>query len=323
MPRVISNYKAPFWARSGHLQTIYPSLYRKVPLLTGMRERIRTPDNDFLDLDWSKAHPNKRLVMITHGLEGHSRAHYIQGMARAFDRAKWNVLAWNFRSCSGEPNTQPHSYHSGSSDELELILQHVFATTDYEEIALVGFSLGGNLMLKLLGDSGTSLDPRIRAAVALSVPCDLASSAKRLEHWSNRIYMRRFMNFLRPKVREKIERFPELIKDHGLDDMKTFAQFDDAYTAPIHGFKNAAEYWEQCSCQTRLDTIHIPTLLINALDDPFLTPSCFPHEPADRNPKFHLETPRYGGHCGFLQFNKDNEYWSESRSVEFVESIAP
>ncbi|MGB0259031.1 MAG: YheT family hydrolase, partial [Coraliomargarita sp.] len=233
MPILSSSYKAPIWARSGHLQTIYPSLYRKVPLLTNQRERITTPDNDFLDLDWSKAHSNKRLVIITHGLEGHSRAHYMQGMARTFDRAKWNILAWNFRSCSGEPNTQLRSYHSGSSDELEHVLEHVFTTTHYDEIALVGFSLGGNLMLKLLGDSGVDLDPRIKAAVALSVPCDLASSAKRLEHWSNRIYMKRFMDFLRPKVREKIERFPELIKDHGLDDMKTFAQFDDAYTAPI------------------------------------------------------------------------------------------
>lgn len=321
MPLVKSNYKAPFWARSGHLQTIYPSLYRKVPLLTSERQRIHTPDKDFLDLDWSTNHSNKRLAIITHGLEGHSRAHYIQGMAGAFDRAEWNVLAWNYRSCSGEPNTQLRSYHSGSSDELELILQHVFATTNYEKIALIGFSLGGNLMLKLLGDGGSEVDARIRAAVALSVPCDLASSAKRLEHWSNHIYMRRFMNFLRPKVREKIARFPELIKDHGLDDMKTFAQFDDAYTAPIHGFKNAEEYWQQSSCQTRLENIQIPTLLINALDDPFLTPSCFPYSSADKNPNFHLETPNDGGHCGFLQFNDNNEYWSESRSVEFVQSM--
>lgn len=321
MPLVTSNYKAPLWARNGHIQTVYPSLYRSVPLLTTERERITTPDNDFLDLDWSKAHPNKRLAILTHGLEGHSRAHYIQGMARAFDRAHWNVLAWNFRSCSGEPNTQLRSYHSGSSDELELILQHVFRTTDYEEIALVGFSLGGNLMLKLLGDRAATIDSRIRAAVAISVPCDLASSAKKLEHWSNHIYMRRFMNFLRPKVREKIQRFPGLIKDHGLDDMKTFAQFDDAYTAPIHGFKNAEEYWAQSSCRTRLHSIQIPTLLINALDDPFLTPSCFPYDSAEQSSNFTLETPKRGGHCGFLQFNAKNEYWSESRSVQFIESM--
>ena len=184
----------------------------------------------------------------------------------------------------------------------------------------MGFSLGGNLTLKLLGDTATQLDPRIQAAVALSVPCDLASSSERLEHISNRLYMRRFLKSLRGKVREKMRRFPGEITDDGLDQMRTFREFDGAYTAPIHGFKSADDYWQQCSCTTKLQDIAIPTLLINAQDDPFLTPSCYPIDKAKNSASFHLEMPKQGGHIGFVQFNQNGSYWSEQRTVEFLET---
>ncbi|WP_217175536.1 YheT family hydrolase [Coraliomargarita akajimensis] len=282
------------------------------------RERIDTPDGDFLDLDWARPHNGKQLVVITHGLEGSTEGPYVQGMAHAFVNAGWDVCAWNFRGCSGETNRLLRTYHSGASEELATVLAHVYSTTPYSHIALIGFSLGGNLQLKYLGERGNQLDDRLCGAVALSVPCDLASSAKRLEHWSNRIYMRRFMNYLRPKVRDKLQRFPTEIEDHGLDQMRTFAEFDNAYTAPIHGFKDASDYWEQSRCDQYLGDIRVPTLLINAVDDPFLTESCFPRNQAASSDYFYLETPERGGHVGFIQFSKSKLYWSEHRALEFL-----
>ena len=314
-----SSYKAPLGYVSGHLQTIYPALFRKVPLITTERERITTPDDDFLDLDWARERSSPRLAILTHGLEGSTSATYVQGMARALVRAGWNVLAWNFRGCSGEPNRRLRSYHSGAIDDLETVLHHAMERTDVKQIALIGFSLGGNLTLKLIGDLGHYIDPRIQAAVTFSVPCDLAGSAKRLEHAVNRLYMRRFLKTLRAKVREKIERFPGEIEDEGLDWMRTFREFDGAYTAPIHGFINAEDYWQQCSCSTRLQNIAIPTLLINAQDDPFLTPSCYPINKAKDSAMLHFEIPKHGGHMGFVQFKNGNTYWSEQRAVEFIE----
>lgn len=314
-------YQPPLRLRSAHLQTIYPTLFRRVPLITDERERIATPDGDFLDLDWARPHGDRRLAILTHGLEGHSRGNYCQGMAAALTRAGWDVLAWNFRGCSGEPNEKLQSYHSGATGELQIVLDHVFATTSYDTIALVGFSLGGNLMLKYLGEHAASIDPRICAGVAFSVPCDLAGSAKQLEHWQNRIYMARFMRSLRVKVREKAQRFSGELRIEGLDKMRTFSEFDDVYTGPIHGFKNADDYWAQSSCRRVLEKIAVPTLLVSALDDPFLTPACFPHAAAQANTYFELETPKHGGHLGFVKFGEAaSAYWSEQRAVAFLRS---
>lgn len=317
-----TDYRPPFLFKSAHLQTIYPTVARRLHLTTTERERIDTPDGDFLDLDWARAEPSAKLALLTHGLEGHSRGQYTQGMARALARRGWNVLAWNFRGCSGEPNRALRSYHSGATDELQIVLDHVFATTDYREVGLVGFSLGGNLTLKYLGDLGPALDPRVRRAAAISVPCDLASSAKQLERKQNRIYMARFMRSLRAKVREKASRFSEALHLDSLDAIRTFAEFDDRYTAPIHGYKDADDYWTQCSCRHVLNRIAVPTLLINALDDPFLTPECFPREAAEANPNLTLETPKHGGHLGFVAFNDAGEYWSERRVAAFLGSGA-
>ncbi|MEM8868081.1 MAG: alpha/beta fold hydrolase [Verrucomicrobiota bacterium] len=289
-----------------------------MPLVTGSRERVPTPDGDFLDLDWATPYQGGRLAILTHGLEGHSRGAYTQGMARALLRAGWDVLAWNFRGCSGCPNLKLQSYHSGATGDLVNVLHHVEQSRDYETVSLIGFSLGGNLMLKYLGETANNLDPRIQQAVAFSVPCDLKESAYQLETPANRIYMRRFLKSLRAKVREKMERFPGQIEDHDLDQIRTFAQFDDAYTAPIHGFKDAHDYWAQSSCKQYLEQITIPTLLVNAADDPFLTPACYPMDQAKQNPSLHLECPSHGGHIGFIQFNQSGDYWSEQRTVEFL-----
>lgn len=312
-----SSYRAPAGFGNGHLQSVYPTLFRRVERLTTRRERIETPDRDFLDLDWSpRCHA--RLAILSHGLEGSSSQHYIQGMAHALERRGWDILAWNFRGCSGEPNRYAHSYHSGATGDLQVLLDHVFALGQHDEIALVGFSLGGNITLKYLGDRGADIDPRICAAAAISVPCDLASSAAKMAGAAQRIYMARFLKCLRAKIREKIRSHPDMVKDEGLDAMRTFSDFDEKYTAPMNGFAGAEDYWARCSSKPVLDKIRIPTLLVNAKDDPFLPEACHPVSAAESSAHFFFENPDRGGHLGFIQRGAGGEYWSERRAGEFL-----
>lgn len=311
-------YWPPFGFRNGHLQTIYPSLARRVPLITTERERIQTPDGDFLDLDWDTTNRSRRLVILSHGLEGDSRNHYVQGMAAACQRAGWDTLAWNFRGCSGEPNRLVRSYHSGATEDLDEVIGHALSKGSHQRIDLVGFSLGGNLTLKYLGDLGEGVSRAIGRAATFSVPCDLASSSLRLEAPINRIYMARFLRTLRSKIQQKIADFPTHISDVGLDSMRTFRQFDNAYTAPLHGFSSAEDYWARASCAPVLGAIRVPTLLVNAGDDPFLAPACYPFKAAGVSSHFFLEVPASGGHLGFVAFNRRREYWSESRAVAFL-----
>jgi len=306
---------------NGHLQTIVPALFRGVPLVTRERERIETPDGDFLDLDWNQEASSLRLAILSHGLEGNSRNAYIQGMAAALWRAGWNVLAWNFRGCSGESNRRLSSYHSGATADLETVIRHALATTSPRQIALIGFSMGGNLTLKYLGDQAEALDPRLVGAVTYSVPCDLASSSRRLEGLVQRFYMDRFLGSLRIKIREKMHRFPGQLDDAGLDAMRTFREFDGAYTAPLHGFASAEDYWQRASCAPVLSQIAIPTLLVNAGNDPFLAPACYPVAAARESATLSLEIPSSGGHLGFVTCDQENEYWSETRAVEFLSKV--
>ena len=317
MPLIQSTYRPPFGFGNGHLQSIYPALWRRVPAVNWNRERIDTPDGDFLDLDCSGSR-SKRVAILSHGLEGHANQPYIRGMAHALMKRGWDVVAWNCRGYSGEPNRLLPFYHSGSSDDLETVLNHVLAQGRWSEISLVGFSLGGNQTLKLLGELGESVDDRVVGAVAFSVTCDLAASSIRLGEWENRIYMARFMKTLRQKAITKERMFPGQLDLNGLADMKTFKQFDDRYTAPLHGFADAEDYWTQCGSGRFLPAIRGPTLLVNARDDPFLAGRCFPREEAQKNPHFWLETPARGGHVGFVTRGNDGEYWSETRAVEFL-----
>ncbi len=314
-----SAYVSPRRLPGGHLQTMYPSLFRKITDVEYTRERIEIPDGDFLDLDWSRATASRRTpsaVIISHGLEGSSDRAYVRGMARAFNAAGWDAIGWNFRGCSGEMNRLPHFYHSGAIDDLDYVVRHVQAT--HQRIALVGFSLGGNLTLKYLGTFFEKMPTQVVGAVTWSVPVDLAAGAKKMDEPSNRLYMIRFMRMLHKKIEAKSRMFPEKLSAEGLRSIKTFSEFDGRYTAPLHGFKNAMDYWTRASAKPVLPKIRVPTLLINALNDPFLTPDCFPTKEAHSSECFFLETPSEGGHVGFASFNKIGEYWSEKRSVEFI-----
>ncbi len=313
VPLVPSSYRAPAFLPGGHLQTIYPAVFRRVPVVTQRRERLELPDGDFLDLDWAGG-GSRRLVILSHGLEASSRATYIQGMAAALRRRGWDVLAWNCRGCSGEPNRLLRFYHSGASEDLDHVVRHALAVHPAEQVDLIGFSLGGNITLKYLGERKPA--ERLHRAVAFSVPCDLACSSRRLSAGSNRIYMERFLRCLRSKLRQKQPRFPDEIDLSGLRGVRDFRGFDDRYTAPLHGFRDAADYWERSSSRSCLPAIRIPALLVNAANDPFLGPGCFPREEARESGTFHLEVPDGGGHVGF--YAGGGESWAEARAAEFL-----
>jgi hypothetical protein len=313
-----STYKAPLLFQSADFQTIFPSLFRRVEGVRYRRERINTPDGDFLDLDWSETGV-RRLAIISHGLEGNSERSYVLGMARAFTRRGWDALAWNMRGCSGEPNRLLRSYHSGATEDLEAVIAHVQENSPrYRVLALIGFSLGGNVTLKYLGERGEAVSPLVVGAVAFSVPCDLASGARQMAKGRNRMYMSRFIRLLHEKIRAKMALMPGRITDDGYDQVKTFYDFDDRYTAPLHGFKDAEDYYRRSSSKRFLPAVTVPTLVVSAKDDPFLGPECYPVTEASGHPKVHLEIPSWGGHVGFVSFNEEGEYWSETRAASFL-----
>lgn len=317
----LSTYEPPNWFKNNHIQTIYPALFRTVDPVPYERERIDTPDKDFLDLDWFYA-PKKtyNIAIIVHGLDSNTHETYMQAMAWAFHRKNWDVLTINLRGCSEEMNRLPRLNHAGDTADLNTVLGHVIKKMKYESISLVGFSLGGNIVLKYMGEKGKTISPLVKSAVGISVPCDLKSAALHMDTGLNKWYSRRFINKIKKKLKEKVPYTDLTQKD--VNKITNFQQLDDTYTAPIHGYKDAEEYWYKCSSKRYLLQIDKPTLLINAADDPFLTKECFPTEEATNHNKFLLEIPEYGGHVGFIAFNKENEYWHEKRTVNFCDKHA-
>ncbi len=286
---------------------------RRVPLQAYTRERIATPDQDFLDLDWIKQDAG-RLVIISHGLEGNSQRSYIKGMARMCLASNFDVLTWNYRGCSEEMNRELRFYHSGATDDVGVVVNHAIAC-GYTNITLIGFSLGGNLTLKYIGEQQPPKE--VKKAVAFSVPLDLHSSCIQISRPSNRIYSERFLKSLKKKIITKAV-FRKELDIKGIDAIASLLEFDDHFTAPIHGFKNAVDYYTQSSSLQFLTRITIPALIINAQNDPFLSKDCYPTATLHDHPFVRFESPAYGGHVGFAQFNKNGLYWSEERAMEFI-----
>jgi uncharacterized protein len=312
-----SKYHPPGPFRSAHLQTVYPSLFRRVNAVRYRRTRMDTADGDFIDLDLSPVGA-RRVAVVLHGMEGNSGRPYVRGMVRALNRRGWDAVACNFRGCGGTPNRRLRSYHSGDTEDLHAVLGHALDRGRYETAALVGFSLGGNVVLKYMGEDRADRPAALAAAAGVSVPCDLAGCARRMSAPENRIYLRRFLREFRAKIRAKMARFPGRIDDRNFDEIRDFETFDDRYTAPLHGFRDATDYYARASSGRYLSGIDRPTLLLAARDDPLLPPSCFPGEAAANHPRFFLETPPQGGHVGFVRRNGDGEYWHESRIAAFL-----
>jgi uncharacterized protein len=313
MPIVPSKHKAPFYLFNGHLQTIVPGLFRTVEGVLYQRERLDTPDSDFIDLDWSKVGSNE-LVVLSHGLEGDSGRPYIQGMVKVFNSYGIDALAWNYRSCSGEPNKLLRSYHLGASDDLDLVVRHALNTGQYDSIYLIGFSAGGNISLKYLGEAPDKVPKEVKRATVFSVPVDLKSSAKQI----SRIYTQRFLKTLGAKLEQKKQMYPDDLSLEDYSVLWTFPEFDERYTAPLHGFKSAEEYYARVSSKQFLDNIQIPTLLVNAKNDPFLGKLCYPIQEAKNNPYLYLEMPDDGGHVGFIEDFRNDYYYSEERALRFL-----
>ena len=311
-------YQPPKAYINSHLETIIPALFRKVKFIPFQRERITTPDDDFLDLDWARQE-SKSLIIISHGLEGNSHKPYVRGMSKAFYQNGFDVLAWNYRGCSGAINKQLRFYHSGATDDLGLVVNHAL-NRGYERLILIGFSLGGNLTLKYLGEQSDNISKKIEKAVAISVPLNLHTSCIKISEPGNFVYSKRFLINLKKKVRAKARLMPDKLDTTSLGKINTLMDFDDTYTAPIHGFKDAVDYYTKCSSLYFLQDINIPTLIINALNDPFLSKDCYPVDALTDHKYVTLETPNHGGHVGFTLFNKEKLFWSEKRAIDFVQS---
>ncbi|MCK5402087.1 MAG: alpha/beta fold hydrolase [Flavobacteriaceae bacterium] len=316
MPIVSSSYNPPYRFKSGFISTVYSGIVRQVNSVSQQRERITLFDGDFLDLDWSfsKEKTNK-LIIVLHGLEGNAQRAYILGTAKIFNQNEFDAVCVNFRSCSGEANLKFRSYHSGVTEDLDAVIQHIISTKKYSEIFLNGFSLGANVTLKYLGE-GRSVPDQIKASVAVSVPCFLYGSCVELHKFKNVLYHDMFKKYLKDKLKQKQKMFPGLISEADINKIKTLKDFDDVYTSKAHGFNDALDYYDKSSSLQFLPNIKIPTLIINALNDSFLSSECYPIDEAKTNSNLFLEMPKYGGHVGF--YGKDDIYYNEKRALQFI-----
>jgi len=307
-------FASPWWLPGGHLQTIVPSLLPppRVPL---RRERWETPDGDFIDVDFAGDPGGKDQLVLFHGLEGCSDSHYARAVAAHAVRLGWRLAIPHFRGCSGEPNRKPRAYHSGDSDEVEWILES-FAGP----VCALGVSLGGNALLKWLGERGERARSRVRRAAAVSAPVDLAAAGNALDRGLNRLlYTRHFLATLRPKSLAKLELFPGLYDAEAIRAARSFREFDNLVTAPLHGFRDTDDYWSRAASGPYLEHIRVPTLLINARNDPFLPEHALLAAAQKAAPCVVLEFPATGGHAGFLAGPIPGRHgWLAERVFEFL-----
>jgi predicted alpha/beta-fold hydrolase len=318
MPVVASLFLPPLYLRNGHVQTVLPSLFRRRFPILFRRERLELADGDFLDLDWATSARDK-LAILSHGLGCSSHHYYMRGMAIRLEAAGWDVLAWNLRGCGEGPNRLVRAYYFGETSDLGAVV--AIAAAKYSRIALIGFSLGGSITLKYLGEG--ACHPAVVAGIGVSVPVDVAASIDAIDRrWSNRFYRRYFLSRLSPQLEAKALLFPDRLDVRRSRLIRTFRELDEFYTAPIHGFRDATDYWEKSSTRQYLDRITVPALLLNASDDPFLTPESFPYAEAENNPRFFFEAPTWGGHVGFIDSARPIRAWHERRIVEFLAGIS-
>lgn len=319
MPLVSSSsyQKAPWFLRTGHWETLYAGVVRRVRGVRYKRERLTLSDGDFVDLDWIKK-GFKKLTILAHGLEGNSERIYMKGMAKYFSTNGWDILAWNCRSCSGEMNKAMRLYHHGEIEDLSEVVKHV--ANKYDQINLIGFSMGGSIILKYLGEMADKLPGAVHSAVSFSAPCDLKATAEKLDEPNCRFYKKRFLALLKEKMLQKAKLYPNVLDARNFDKIKVWADFDNYFTAPLNGFKDANAFYKNASAVNFMENINIPTLLVNAKNDPILTPSSSPLALAKGHPFIHLETPDKGGHVAFSIIG-DPFNWSEYRAMEFINNL--
>ncbi len=298
--------------------TMYRPLFTK-DICSYTRKRITTWDADFIDLDFSFV-GSKTLVLLIHGLEGSSKSRYIASTSNHLNNKGLDTVCFNLRSCSGEDNLLLSTYHSGKTEDVAFVIAHLLENYNYDNIVLVGFSLGGNLTLKYLGEYQEKLSSKIKGGVAISVPVDITSAEQEMDKIKNKLYVEIFFKTLKNKILEKAHKFPEypLNKDKLFKATK-FKHLEKLYTVPVFGFESPEDYWKKASSKPYLLKIDRPTLLVNAKDDTFLSSACYPTKAALQSKNFYLEITDYGGHCGFIQsFKTQENTWLEKRISSFI-----
>lgn len=314
-----NQFKPAWWLTNSHLQTIWPTFCRgKIKTLPLERERLEMPDGDFIDLDWlDKNETNKPLVVILHGFEGSIDSPYARGMMQKVNEQGWRVVFMHFRGCSGEPNRLPRGYHSGETTDVSCVIKILKQRAPQMPIAAIGYSLGGNVLLKWLGETGQR-NP-LSAAVAISVPFELQKAADRIQYGFSRLYQWYFLRCVRERLLNKFQYVPPHIDPNCLLTARTVRDFDDKYTAPLHGFSNANEYYDSASSRQYLRSIQTPTLVLHAKDDPFMTEDVIPTQ-EEVSSYVKLEVTESGGHVGFISGNYPwrPTYWLEERAPQFL-----
>lgn len=313
----VSKFKPAWWLRNPHLQTLWPTFCRKpIVTLPLVKERVELPDGDFIDLNWL-GEGEKPLVLILHGLEGSIESPYAKGMMEAIHQQGWRCVFKHFRGCSGEPNRLARNYHSGDTHDLEFVVKLLKKRHPDVPIAAIGFSLGGNVLLKWLGE--TRNQNPLTAAIAISVPFELKKTALRIQNGFSRLYQWHFLKCLRTRLTHKFKHTEPGISLPALETLRTLEEFDDKITAPLHGFKSGEEYYTRSSSRQYLHTIGTPTLIIHSKDDPITQPDSIPTF-QEISPLIQLEITENGGHVGFVSGKAPwkAEYWLEQRVPHFL-----
>ncbi len=311
-----SRFKPAWWLPGPHAQTLWPYLLRRLPRIARRRERLELPDGDFLDLDWSGGDVGP-LVVVLHGLEGSSRSHYAAGIMYALRLQGWRSVLLHFRGCSGTPNRLARGYHAGETGDLDYVVKLLRQREPATPLAIIGYSLGGNVLLKWLGEQGTQAP--VIGAVAVSVPFTLANAAARLDSGLSRLYQWSLLHRLRASLRDKWRGQGQVDGIAMLDTLRSLREFDERVTAPIHGFAGADDYYAQCSSRRFLRQIRIPTLILQARDDPFMTADGLPG-PEELSASIELELTDTGGHVGFVSGSSPwrAHYYPEQRLPAFL-----
>ncbi len=313
-------FKPPLLLRSGHVQTLLAGFRKAEQHASIISERISTPDGDFLDLNWSHCTPSakKNLAILCHGLEGNYSRSYMTGMSNALNANGWDSLGWNLRGCSEEINKSAKLYHAGCTDDLNTVCEHAVSTQGYSKIILIGFSLGANLTLLYASENRKSLKDILSKVISISAPIDMTSSARALARFFHRGYEKRFLSSMKEKIKLKARQFPLEYDIDLLDRVDTIEEFDRTFVAPFHGFSDEKDYWQKCSSLPKLGKISVPTLIVNAKDDPFLGPECYPSGVNEENGLITFEAPVNGGHVGFFDSYNTRQTWAEKRSIAFI-----
>jgi predicted alpha/beta-fold hydrolase len=312
----MSDFRPAWWCRNGHVQTVWGTLFRHRRLAL-RRERLATDDGDFVDLDWLDGPAAAPLLLVLHGLEGSARSHYVTGLLGEARARGWRGVALNFRSCSGEPNRLPRFYHSGDTADLDAVVRQLVEREPAASLGAVGVSLGGNVLVKWLGEQADAAPDALRGAVGISVPFDLVACARVLESGLPRaLYTANFMRTMRGKVVRKAAAYPGFVDVAGVRRARTFTQYDTLVTAPLHGFADAMDYWVRASSGSYLPRIRRPTLLIAARDDPIVPASALP-DPATLPGCVRAEFFPRGGHAGFFDGWRGAS-WAERRALAFL-----